>query len=446
MNIAPAILLPPDETVEFFRGKGYALQSRWDETWQEENGRAFTVTKLIQGDLLEKVRASLDKVLSEGGTFEQWKAAIEPELRAAGWWGKVEDAELTGTDKPVFVGSARLRTIYDTNLRMARAAGQWKRIQQLKAKAPYLLYDAVNDRRTRPLHRIWGGLDDGKPIILPVDHPFWTIYFPPCGWGCRCGVIQLSERDLRLNGWSVTTDAELVAKGVMTADGQIGGNMRRWRRSNGEIVMVPDGVDPGFAYNPGVDHLRGLAPAPLTGPIGEPYHQPSPKPPMPAARERDPSVLVDPGATPAQQAIDQFIASFDGPTDGSTVLTRDKLDQPLVIDESFFWRGRNSGDPSAAKLDSGRIEAINLIAETLKDPDEIWYCWVEVTGKDGKLRKRLVRRYVSRFTIGGKQRSYVVVMEFGDGGWHGVTGFKNRRDSYLDGPQVREGTLAYRRQ
>ena len=441
-DIAASFRLPPAETVEFFRAKGYAVQAQWDETWQQEHGRAFTVTKMMNGALLEEVRRSLDRVLSDGGTFEQWKSGITPKLEQAGWLGRVQDREITGVDHAVFIGEARLRTIYETNLRTARAAGKWKRIQALKDAAPYLMYDAINDRQTRPLHRLWGGLDNGQPIVLPVDHPAWSIYFPPCGWGCRCGVSQLSQRTLERRGLRVTSDAELRRRGWLDASGEPGGDRRPWKRSDGEIVMVPAGVDPGWAYNPGEDFLYGLAKPMLDQPLQRPHIIKGDKPELLPARQRSSDVLLD-SNTPMQEAISTFLASFDGVTDGATVLTKDKLGEPLVIDETFFFRG---GSKAAPKLDAGRIQSIRLIAEALRDPDEIWWCWVEETKGDGGVpRPRLARRYVTRFEVDGKERSYIVVMQYDQGGWRGVTGFLNRDEKYLQGDSVRAGVLAYRR-
>lgn len=440
-DIRASFGLPPAETVEFFRAKGYAVQARWDETWQQAHGHAFTVTKMMNGALLEEVRRSLDRVLSDGGTFEQWKSGIMPKLQQAGWYGRVEDREITGVDHAVFIGESRLRTIYDTNLRTARAAGKWQRIQALKTTAPYLMYDAVNDRRTRPLHRLWGGLDTGRPIILPVDHPCWLIYFPPCGWGCRCGVSQLSERTLQRRGLAVTSDAELRRLGWIGPNGEPGGERRPFRRSNGDIVMVPAGVDPGWAYNPGEHFLEGLVPPPPTGPLDRPYPIVGAKPPMPPARARGADMLIDP-ASDTDAAIDAFLSGFEGPTDGATVLSTDKLGEPLVLDESFFYRG---GDRNKPKLDRGRIQAIRLIAEALRDPDEIWWHWVDAKGPDGAPRPRLSRRYVARFDMDGKERSFIVVLQYGQGGWRGVTAFKNSDAAYLDSDNVRGGVLAYRR-
>lgn len=440
-DISTSFRMPPAETIEFFRAKGYTTQARWDETWQQEHGRAFTVTKMMNGALLEEVRRSLDRVLSDGGTFEQWKAGIIPTLERAGWYGRVQDSEVTGVDHAVFIGRSRLKTIYDANLRSARAAGKWKRIQALKESAPYLMYDAINDRHTRPEHRLWGGLDTGRPIILPVDHPAWAIYFPPCGWGCRCGVSQLSLRTLQRRGLQVTTDAELRAFGWIGPNGEVGGNRREWKRSNGEIVTVPAGIDPGWAYNPGVDFLQGLVQPPPAGPLDRPYPIVGVKPPMPPARARSSSDFIDPNSG-TEAAIDAFLSNFQGPSDGSTVLATDRLGEPLVIDESFFYRG---GDRSRPKLDRGRIEAINLIADALKDPDEIWWHWVDSKAPDGSPRPRLSRRYVTRFDIDGKERSFIVVMQYGQGGWRGVTAFKNSDQAYLDSDNVRGGVLAYRR-
>lgn len=449
-DVRPAIGLPPTETVEFFRAKGYATQTHWDELWQEEHGRAFTVTKMLRGDLLEKVRASLDDVLANGGTFEQWKAKILPELQAAGWWGKVEDATLTGSDKPVWIGDRRLRTIYGTNLRMARAAGQWKRIQALKARAPYLMYVAIKDGRTRPLHRIWGGVDNKRPIILPADHPIWNWLFPPNGWGCRCTVIQLSERDLRNMGLRVTTDAELGAMGWQrTEDGGIAPPENRWRRSDGTVERVPQGVDPGFAYNPGVAHMRALEMPLDDRPLQAPHILPDPArdaPPMPAPRNRDASVLL-PKDTDYEQVVDTFHASFRHPKNSAgVILTRDAIGEPLVIGDSFFWRGGVPGGPDTRKLrDSDRRQGIRLLAEALDDPDEIWWQWETVkVDQAGTLGARLTRRYISRFDIDGRVYSAIVVVRMGRDGWQGVTAIINsKNDNYAI--NARGGVLAYRR-
>jgi SPP1 gp7 family putative phage head morphogenesis protein len=252
VNARYAINLPPTETVEFFRAKGsYPISRNWWDIWQEEHSRAFTVAGVTNVDVLQSVRADLDKVIAEGGTFEQWKSRVVPNL---------QNAIDNGTAPDNIITDRRLRTIYDTNLRMARAAGQWKRIETLKPYQPFLMYSAVRDNRTRPLHRKWGGLDPGTVrIILPVDHPAWRQFYPPNGWGCRCDVIQLSQRAMDRMGLRVTTDAELIAIGWPTGDGSREALGQDIVRGNGIVDYVPFGVDPGFAYNVGQAHLAGTA-------------------------------------------------------------------------------------------------------------------------------------------------------------------------------------------
>lgn len=232
--IRSVIGLPPVETARAFDARGRAVVTRdWTDMWQEDHARAFTVAKVAKLDLLAEIQASLADVIHNGGTFEQWQANIVPHLKAQGWWGEVNDAALTGTHETVSVGPRRLRTIYDTNLRVSRAAGRWARIQELKASRPFLRYTAVLDRRTRPEHREWHG------TILPVDHAWWDTHFPPCGWYCRCTVRQLSQRELDAKGWKVT--------GPPPA----GPDVPFRRVGAAASVLVPAGISPGFAYNPG---------------------------------------------------------------------------------------------------------------------------------------------------------------------------------------------------
>ena len=131
----------------------------------------------------------------------------------------------------------RLKTIFRTNLRVSAAAARWERIQDHKDRFPYLMYDAVNDSRTRPQHLEWDGL------ILPVDHPFWKTHGPPNGWGCRCILRQLSEAVMRRRGLEVSEPPEIQT--------------REWtNRLTGETRSVPEGIDPGWDYNPGEAHVR----------------------------------------------------------------------------------------------------------------------------------------------------------------------------------------------
>ncbi|MBL1541380.1 hypothetical protein ELD63_33120, partial [Klebsiella pneumoniae] len=85
-----------------------------------------------QLDLLSDVKALVEDAMASGQSFAQFREVLKPLLVKRGWWGhQMMDDSLTGETKPVQLGSdRRLRTIYDTNMRTARSAGQWERIQR----------------------------------------------------------------------------------------------------------------------------------------------------------------------------------------------------------------------------------------------------------------------------------------------------------------------------
>lgn len=235
--------LPPAEALKFFREKGYQIGFAWQDVWKQEHDAAFTVAKMMDVDLLRDVRAAVDRAIAEGQTLAQFRKELQPRLADAGWWGKKAMIDpVTGEEKLVQLGSPRrLRTIFRVNMQTAYAAGDWQQIQDNKAEAPLLMYDAVDDGNTRDEHRAWDG------IVLPADDPWWSTHRPPNGWNCRCSVIQLSRSQAERMGKAVPDQAPPVRTREYV-------NPR-----TGEISRVPVGIDPGWDYNPGAsrqEHLR----------------------------------------------------------------------------------------------------------------------------------------------------------------------------------------------
>lgn len=248
--------LPPEEALRWFREKGYALTFDWRDMQRGSHARAFTVAKATQLDILADIRDELDKAIRGGGTLAEFRKALKPTLQKKGWWGEKEVPELdvdlnpTGETKLVQLGSARrLRTIYETNLRTAQAAGRWERAQRTKAARPYGRYVCLVDGAERAEHRAWHG------TVLPLDHPWWSTHAPPNGWGCRCKMQQLSQRELdRLRGQGLE-----VHEREPHSEDTVWTNPR-----TGQRLIVPKGIDPGFDYNPGTEP-RGFVPPPKKG-------------------------------------------------------------------------------------------------------------------------------------------------------------------------------------
>lgn len=209
---------------------------------------------------------------------------------------------------------------------------------------------------------------------------------------------------------------------------------------------MPRGIDPGFGYNPGAVQGRSgsattngrlaavtpreLPPGALSlGAIGMPatWRLPPPRP-VPAG------ALMAPGLKP-QQYVDAFLAEFGGKPEFTDV-----AGEKLVITDDLFRNIR--GDLKILKR--GRERFIQLLAQTIKDPDEIWMARETHYARSADVIRR---RYVARWRIEGEAKPVLGVFELGKDGWRGVTGFqaessKEVTDMLAD---ARRGELVYRR-
>ena len=240
--------LPPAEAVALFRQKGLTIGFAWQDVWKESHAAAFTVAKAMRADVLEAIRKEVDRALIEGRTLRQFRNDLTPTLQKLGWRGKAPVTDpLTSETVLAQLGSPRrLRTIYDVNMRASLAAGQWQRINRVRARRPYLRYSAVLDDRTRPDHRAWHG------TVLRIDDPWWNTHFPPNGWNAvappssfpsaTSGDLSLrSERARRFSGgrFAIGALAKLprcrsasIRAGITMSETPGSGAYDRWRPTN----------------------------------------------------------------------------------------------------------------------------------------------------------------------------------------------------------------------
>jgi len=80
-----------------------------------------------------------------------------------------------------------LRTEYNTAVRAARQAVNWKQFQDSKKMYPNLEYIRSTAKDKRPAHEEWAG------TILPIDHTWWDTHYPPSDWNCQCSVRQTDK-------------------------------------------------------------------------------------------------------------------------------------------------------------------------------------------------------------------------------------------------------------
>ncbi|WP_053239935.1 phage minor head protein [Pleomorphomonas koreensis] len=239
--------LTPAEAIAAYRRRGQnPVESfSWQDLFEKDHANAFSVAKSAGFDILTDIDKAMTAALAEGKTLDEFSRTLRPVLTDKGWWGrKLAVDPLTGEERVVQLGSLkRLKTIFETNLRVSYAACHWSSFERNKASRPFLRYVAILDERTRPAHRARHNL------VLPVDHPYWDTWAPPCGWGCRCTLQSLSQRDVD----------RLKREGEILKFEPPQDTFRDYVNTRtGEVTRVPDGIDPGWAYNPGKAAIEAM--------------------------------------------------------------------------------------------------------------------------------------------------------------------------------------------
>lgn len=162
---------------------------------------AFTVSGINRLDALQAILDSLDANTRSGGTFRDWQR-------------KVESGDLMPG-----LPQHRIELVFRMHSQTAYAHGKCRNFEENKASRPYLMYSAVGDSRTRPAHLKMDG------VIRPVGDEWWAKHTPPNGFGCRCSVISLTEKQAKARG--------------------------------GITENPPGGHDPGWGYSPCSDRTAG---------------------------------------------------------------------------------------------------------------------------------------------------------------------------------------------
>jgi len=348
---------PPPEASGLLKNKGWKPAFSWQDVEPEEHAVAFTVAKAMEMDVLRDIREEVQTALDEGLPFAEFQKRLRPRLQARGWWGRKDMADsATGETVEVQLGRPRrLRTIYRANIRSARAAGQWERIERTKAALPYLQYNLGPSEHHCPEHAAKEGL------VLPVDDPFWDAWMPPNGWGCKCWVRQISSREAARLGLSEAPDVPLID---------------RVNARTGEARRVTDGIDPGWERNPG--KLRLDAAQRL---LREKVLAADPDVAAAALRDMASSWRVQriakgaPGSLPIAMIPDHIAARAGAPrivsfTDRTAAhLFKDKVDRALDDLPELGLMAR--AETFALSVDDKGQRALHVLIEEAADPDSV---------------------------------------------------------------------------
>lgn len=85
-----------------------------------------------------------------------------------------------------------LEAEYQFAVHSAQSAANWANLQEDTSRY-WLEYRTAGDEKVRAQHQALNG------ICLPKDDDFWTEYYPPNGWRCRCIAIEVLAREKNLS-------------------------------------------------------------------------------------------------------------------------------------------------------------------------------------------------------------------------------------------------------
>lgn len=412
------LIVPFKEASDYFKQKISLPSKDWRDLEGRAHDRAFVIAGAIQDALLSDLRGSLQKAIDTGTTLEQFRKDFDAIVAKHGWSG------WTGEDTDR--GRAwRTTVIFETNMRTAYAAGRYAQMTDPDVTRVYKYWRYQHGYYRRPnaprlKHKSWDG------TVLPWNDPWWDSHYPPNDWGCSCGVEVLSERDLKNDGISVDRAPETLKRRMLDP------------KTNAEI-MVPDGIGLGWDHAPGKDWSQGLVPVELQLPLNLPVNENRARNLPPLSEIAKPFKAKPlPEETSPDTAVAAFLSEF-GAEAGKPALFKDAAGHAIVISDSLFQK---AGGTSKADKNKRHLQ-FPLLAEALRDPDEIWISW-EYRFKDKS--SRLVRRYIKSAPNGLGFSSF----QWSTKEWTGTTVFNPTLDAggepnpdYLD--DQRTGALLYRR-
>ena len=165
-----------EDALAFARERGVVLpETFYGELQGAARSRAFTVSTIESLEQMQLILDDLNAAIATGQTFAEWR-------KSAG--------DLVDT-----LTAAHREVVFRTAVQTAYSVGHTIRQREAAASRPFLMWDAINDNRTRETH---AAMDNH---IAPINDPIWRKWSPPAGFNCRCARISLTEAQARARGF-----------------------------------------------------------------------------------------------------------------------------------------------------------------------------------------------------------------------------------------------------
>jgi len=171
--------LPPKKALAVIKAKGKKIITThaWNQLEAEAHAKAFTVAKIMNADVLQEVFDYVHKAKKDGWSLRTFQKQVTEgglveRMQEAGWTGR---------------SNARLKVIYDTNMKVSAAKGKYEGMQLISDIKPYWIYRQVERHTKRIDHSHFNGKK------FKHDDPIWNYIYPPSAFGCACTVIATAD-------------------------------------------------------------------------------------------------------------------------------------------------------------------------------------------------------------------------------------------------------------
>lgn len=187
--------LPFYEAVEYLRKKDVLPAKKYYELSDKARFRAFTLSRIADGDVMQRVKDMLAQNVSEGGGLGEFLKKTDEEI--------MQGCGLGGSG-----GGWYWENVYRTNVQTAYNAG---RAIGYEAAPPIALeLVGINDaRQTAVCRRL-----TQPPVRRLYTDEFWRTHWPPFHFGCRTTVRAIYDaQELEEHPVTGVPDGEEPAKG-----------------------------------------------------------------------------------------------------------------------------------------------------------------------------------------------------------------------------------------
>lgn len=193
LGVQSAFDLPFDEQIEFFRQKVRLPTQGYQDLTAQNHDKAFVVAGAMKADLLNDLHKAVLSAIENGESLGQFSKNFDSIAKKYGWTAGEDNAW-------------RAKIVYQTNLRTSHSAGRYHQMTDpdvLKAR-PYWQYRHITADNPRLHHKHLNNM------VLRADDAWWTVNYPPNGWGCKCYARTLSQADMDRMGLTVSQTPDIL--------------------------------------------------------------------------------------------------------------------------------------------------------------------------------------------------------------------------------------------